>query len=131
MKEKLVFEDNRGAIFSICEKADVIRITSVKGAKRANHYHRNHGHVCIVTKGSIMYLERPVGSQNPPTQRYFKVGEQFSTEPMMEHLMLFPDHEVNEFYCFSFGPRDAESYEQDTVRLETCLKEIADLMEMP
>lgn len=110
--------DNRGEIFAVAERADIIKVTSVKGARRANHYHKEHGHWCLVTAGSLHYYERPVGSQQKPSYKVFNVGNMFWTGPMIEHVMLFPTYDQNEFYCFSVGARDPESYEKDTVRMD-------------
>lgn len=110
--------DDRGEIFRIAQSADVIKVTSVQGARRANHYHKEHGHSCLVTLGSIHYYERAVGSQGKPSCTVFNVGDLFWTGPMIEHVMLFPTYKDNEFYCFSVGARDPESYEKDTVRLD-------------
>lgn len=117
MTEKPLFKDKRGEIISIAEHADVIRITSVKGSRRANHYHREFGHWCLVTRGNIIYAERPVGSLERPEWKSYGLGECFWTGPMVEHVMLFPDFDENEFYCFSVGARDRDSYEKDTYRL--------------
>jgi hypothetical protein len=120
---RLLHEDARGKIIHIAERADVIKITSVRGARRANHYHRTFGHWCLVTKGCIEYYERKVGSTDKPTVASHMSGDLFWTGPMMEHLMLFPWQSDTEFYCFSVGARDRESYELDTVRLEFKLDE--------
>jgi hypothetical protein len=112
---KLLNEDSRGSIEHVAEQADVLRIISNPGARRANHWHRQHGHWCLVVSGSITYLERPLGDTEKPTVMVYGPGAQFWTGPNMEHLMLFPEHTV--FYCFSVGARDADSYATDTVPL--------------
>lgn len=117
----LLNKDTRGEIHSVAEKADVIFITSNAGSRRANHHHKEFGHWCLVTKGAIIYLERPFGAVGQPTQQTFKPGDLFWTGPLMEHLMMFPEEAA--FYCFSVGARDAESYETDTVRMDFQLDE--------
>ncbi len=118
---KLLHQDNRGSIEGIAEKADVLRITSTAGSRRANHFHKRFGHWCVVIYGEIEYFERPVGSAEPPTKETYGMAELFYTAPSMEHLMVFPVD--TEFYCFSTGARDGESYEEDTVRLDFQLDE--------
>jgi len=112
------FTDQRGVIEKICSNADVLKITSSKGARRANHYHKTTGHWCLVTEGSITYFERPVGSKDKPQVSKYQKGDIFWTGPMLEHLMLFEDYNYNEFLCFSTGARNQEDYENDLVRLE-------------
>lgn len=121
---RILCDDERGKIISIAERADVIKITSKLGARRANHFHKTYGHWCLVTVGSIESYERPVGSHDKPTVVWYYAGDLFWTGPMVEHLMLFPFDAVTEFYCFSVGARDRESYETDTVRLDFKLDEV-------
>lgn len=117
----LLFSDDRGKIVDVAKHADVLLIISVEGARRANHYHKRFGHWCLVTKGQIDYMERPLGSTDKPIRTSYTPRELFWTGPNVEHLMLFP--EDTEFYCFSVGARDADSYEDDTVRLDFQLDE--------
>lgn len=108
-------KDERGEIISVAKHADVLRITSKAGSRRAGHYHRRFGHHCLVVSGEITYLERPLGAKRKPDVCTYKTGETFWTGAEMEHLMLFPID--TEFFCFSVGARDHENYEDDTVRL--------------
>ena len=116
------FRDSRGTIENICENADVLRIRSAAGSRRAGHYHKTTGHWCLVTKGFIQYYERAVGATTKPTVRIYNVGDVFWTGPMLEHLMVFPYE--SEFLCFSTGKRDKESYESDLVRLDFDLDKV-------
>lgn len=116
-------KDERGVIEEICQDAHVLRITTKKGSRRAAHYHKTTGHWVFVTKGSIKYFERPVGSPSDPFIRTYKEGEIFYTGPLMAHLMLFEEYEDNEFLCFSTGKRDQINYENDLVRLDYNLDE--------
>lgn len=121
MQIETLNKDERGNIARIAANADVLLIYSNKGARRANHWHRQHGHWCHVVSGSITYLERPVDSTQKPTVKIYAAGHRFWTGPNMEHLMLFT--EPTEFFCFSVGARDAESYAADTVPLDFQLDE--------
>jgi hypothetical protein len=118
---KVLNNDERGTIIEVAKKADVLLISSRVGSRRANHYHKRFGHLCIVAEGCVHYYEREVGSKEKPTMKAYAKGETFDTRPMMEHLMLFPVETV--FYCYSYGARDKENYEDDTVRLAFQLDE--------
>lgn len=107
--------DERGEIIQVAEKADVLRITSNVGSRRANHFHRESGHWCLVISGMINYYERPVGAKESAAIRTYFPGDLFWTGPMVEHLMVFAQD--TQFYCFSTGARDPAHYEADTVRL--------------
>lgn len=122
---ELLCRDERGTIERIAPEADVIRILSKAGSRRANHYHKQHGHWCVVMTGEVTYLERPVGAGYKPSRRVYYKGDMFWTGPMVEHLMLFEDPtDDTVFYCFSVGKRDQGSYEADTVRLPYRLDEV-------
>ncbi len=116
--------DDRGAIFRICQDADVLRIICLPSTYRAAHYHKTSSHFCLVTGyGELHYWERPVGSQEKPDFKIYKHGDLFYTGPLLEHLMFFPG-QGSEFLCLSTGPRDRASYERDLVRLDVKLNEI-------
>lgn len=119
-----VFEDKRGTIENVLKQADVIRIKSNKGSRRAGHYHKEFGHWCLVTKGDITYYERRHGTNETPTKTVYNVGDVFWTGTMLDHLMVFENFDENEFYCFSEGNRDKENYETDTIRICDDLKAI-------
>lgn len=115
------FKDDRGEIVTWLRNCDVLSVTSKAGTKRANHYHRSSGHLSVVTKGSIEYYERPVGSTEKPKVTTYKAGEKFWSGPMVEHQMVF--NEESEFWFFSTGCRTQDEYEKDLVRLEFDLSE--------
>lgn len=116
--------DDRGIIEEICKNADVLRITSKIGSRRASHYHKATGHWCLVTRGSLTYFARPVNSQEKPTKKVYYKDDIFWTPPMEEHLMVFDEFNDNEFLCFSTGDRSQSNYEADLVRIEHKLDEI-------
>lgn len=115
------FVDERGEITTWLKNCDILSVTSKTGTNRANHYHKNSGHLTIVTKGSIHYYERPVGSTEKPTYKKYITGEKFWTGPMIEHQMVFD--EDSEFWFFSTGCRSQNEYENDLVRLNFNLSE--------
>jgi hypothetical protein len=115
------FQDARGVISTWLRSCDVLSVTSCAGSKRANHYHKTSGHLTVVTKGSLHYYERPVGSTQKPEHKVFGVGEQIWSGPMVEHQMVF--QEACEFWFFSTGCRTQKEYEEDLVRLDFDLSE--------
>lgn len=113
------FTDDRGAIDTIVEGhafSSVLKITSKKGAIRANHYHKEDYHFCVLESGKMEYYERPVGDQGKPTCVTITPGQVFYTKPMVEHAMKFLEDSV--FWCFSKKSRKQENYESDTVRVK-------------
>jgi dTDP-4-dehydrorhamnose 3,5-epimerase-like enzyme len=119
-----VFKDARGSIELLFDDptwGSVSRIYSEPGSRRANHYHKEDKHVCMVQYGRIIYYERPVGSQEKPKKIVIEAGETFYTQPMVEHTMIFPTTTL--FICFSKLSRMQDNYEKDTVRLDFNLDE--------
>jgi len=117
--EQPAFSDDRGEIKTIIEGrpfSSVLRISSKKGAIRANHYHKEDYHYCLLESGRMEYYERPVGSSEKPSCTVIRAGQVFYTPPMAEHAMKFLEDSV--FWCFSRNSRKQENYESDTVRVQ-------------
>jgi quercetin dioxygenase-like cupin family protein len=91
-------------------------ITSVKGAVRANHYHKTDWHYSYVVSGAVEYFVRPVGSRERPSQTRFPAGTMFFTPPNVEHAMFFPVDTA--FITFAKNVRDHEHHEEDVVRVK-------------
>lgn len=109
--------DERGSLQVLLrDEMSIVRIESRPGTRRADHWHRMDEHFCYVERGSIEYLERPVGSTEAPSRRLFTTGEMFWTGPNVEHAMRFLEHTV--FYAYSPSPRTVDAYENDLVRLK-------------
>ena len=116
---KIDFEsikDERGEIRRIAQNVDVLRITSVKGSKRASHRHLHSSHLCVLLSGSMTYYEKPVGQNIKPIKLKINPGDYFYTGKQIDHLMLFDEDSV--FDCYSYGSRNQESYENDLIRLD-------------
>jgi len=112
-------EDNRGKIADIFYKADlehVAIITSKKGVRRGDHYHKETTQHMLMTKGSLIYVYQPVDKSQPVKYIHLKEGQLVSTPPFEIHTLLFP--EDNEFIVFSSGLRGGQDYEKDTFRVE-------------
>lgn len=110
--------DERGEIVPLvdCDMKSALIISSNKGSIRANHYHKKDWHYCYVISGSIEYYHRPVGSSEAPEKITIHTGQLFFTPPMVEHAMVFPEDTV--FLTLARNPRDQQTYEKDTVRVE-------------
>ena len=111
------FIDDRGVIQNLIDArfTSAVRIESVKGAVRANHYHKTDYHYCWLDKGEMVYYQRPVGSKEKPQRRVIRAGEMFYTPPMYEHAMHFTQDSV--FFVFGRNNREMENYEEDTIRI--------------
>lgn len=91
-------------------------ITSVRGAVRANHYHKTDWHYSYVVSGAVRYFWRPVGSKQRASEQLFVAGTMFFTPPMVEHAMFFPEQTA--FITFAKNIRDHEHHESDVVRVK-------------
>ena len=117
LQPRTPFVDARGEILNLVdapfESAAVI--TSVKGAVRANHYHRTDYHYSWLQSGGLIYYHRPVGDRNPPKRWVIKPGHIFFTPPMYEHSMQFTEESV--LVVCARNNREMAHYEADTVRV--------------
>ncbi len=111
------FVDARGQILNLVDArfASVVRITSVKGAVRGNHYHKTDYHFCWLEEGGLVYYERPVHSRARAVRRVIRPGQLFFTPPMTEHMMAFTKDSV--FFVFARNHRGSADYEADTLRV--------------
>lgn len=111
------FKDERGIIQPMVDApiGGAAIIHSVKGAYRANHFHRLDWHYCYMISGSMAYYHRPQGSIEKPAREVFKAGDMFYSPPMVEHTMEFL--EDSSFVVLSGLHREHENYEQDVVRV--------------
>ena len=111
------FLDDRGEILNLIDapftSAAVIR--SVKGAVRANHYHKTDYHYCWLQEGGMIYRQRPVGDTEPPQAWTIEPGQLFFTPPMYEHSMHFTEDSI--LFVFAKNNREMDNYEADTVRI--------------
>lgn len=111
------YVDARGEILNLLDapfgSASVIR--SVKGAVRANHYHKTDSHYCWLQSGGLMYYHRPVGDVSPPRGWKIEPGQMFYTPPMYEHAMHFTEDSV--LLVLARNSRESADYESDTVRV--------------
>jgi dTDP-4-dehydrorhamnose 3,5-epimerase-like enzyme len=111
-------EDDRGFIQSISDldmKSASIIYTK-KNQWRANHYHKKDWHFIYVTKGSFEYYFRKTNSNEKIKKKIVSVGQLLFTGNMVDHAMFYT--EETEILVVSKNPRDQETYEEDTVRID-------------
>ena len=111
-------EDDRGFIQSISDldmKSASIIYTK-KNQQRANHYHKKDWHFIYVTKGSFEYYFRKTNSNEKIKKKVVGVGQLLFTGNMVDHAMFYT--EETEILVVSKNPRDQETYEEDTVRID-------------
>ena len=109
-------DDVRGNILSIVDYQinNVSLITCTAGSIRSNHYHKKDFHFMYVLEGKIDYFYKRL---NDNSINYFSVlpGDNIFTPKKEIHATFFP---VETKLIVSSGfPRDKETYEADTVRV--------------
>lgn len=111
------FVNQNGAIQNLLLKPlqSVAALTSVRGAIRANHYHRTDWHYAYVVRGRVLYFERAIGEHRVTEPQSFGPGEMFFTPPLREHAMLFTEDSL--ILTFAKNVRSHEEHEADLVRV--------------
>ena len=120
-----VHQDDRGIIADIFYKTNIEHVAIIKSepnAIRGNHYHKETTQSMLMTKGSLEYWYKPVGSDDPSKMYLCKVGDLITTEPYEIHALRITD-EGNEFIVFSEGKRGGMDYESDTYRVDSIIGE--------
>ncbi len=102
--------------------SSVLKITSKENTSKGNCYHINDRQFCYVICGQVKLLKRPVGSKEKPQEYIINSGESFIINSLEEYVILFLKKTIMDCYCRL--PRDEESYEEDTVKLNFNLLEI-------
>ena len=116
---KSITRDNdiRGSIISIVDDVvqNVSLITCNAGSIRSNHYHKKDFHYMYVLEGEIDYFYKEL---NNDYVHYFKVKKNdiIFTPKNEIHATFFPLN--TKLIVSSMLPRDQETYEKDTVRVE-------------
>ena len=116
---KSITRDNdiRGSIISIVDDVvqNVSLITCNAGSIRSNHYHKKDFHYMYVLEGEIDYFYKEL---NNDVIHYFKVKKNdiIFTPKNEIHATFFPLN--TKLIVSSMLPRDQETYENDTVRVE-------------
>jgi len=119
------FEDERGKIADIFYKKNINHVAiihSEPNVMRGNHYHKESTQHMLITKGSLEYWHKPLGSNEKPEMVLLQAGDFVSTPPFELHALIIRD-DGNEFIVFSEGPRGGSDYESDTFRVECFVPE--------
>lgn len=116
--KKLVpaFQDARGVITDILQHTPVDSvsvITCVKGAIRANHYHKKSIQYSYVLSGQILaYTQLPDGSVEA---QHLVEGDMLESPPLERHALHAVEDSV--LLIITRGPRGGKGYEDDTFRV--------------
>ena len=89
--------ESRGRIIPVAEGLfkTVLIIESVKGAKRANHYHKTDTHIMHMISGKARYVERGLDQAfGYSVDRVVGPGDQIVTVPNVAHAMEFLEDSV-------------------------------------
>ena len=114
--------DDRGRILSIVDHQimNVSLIETYPNSMRSNHFHHKDFHFMYILEGEIDYFFKPLNSDEVT---YLKIqpGQTIFTPNNEIHSCHFP---VNTKMVVSSGhPRDRDTYEADTVRVDFINKE--------
>jgi len=109
--------DSRGSIVSIVDYKiqNVSIIETNPKSFRSNHFHHKDFHFMYVLEGEIDYFYKSFDNNEI---KYFKVtkDQTIFSPPSEIHSCYFPIHTV--LIVSSGFPRDQETYEKDTVRVD-------------
>jgi len=114
------FKDDRGQITDLLENENinaVTVITFVRGAVRANHFHKLTTQWNYLISGKIKLVTQAPGG--PLVETIMMPGDFIVTGPNVSHALVAL--EESSLMVFARGPRGGRGYENDTFRLETPL----------
>lgn len=119
------FENSAGWIQNLLLRGcrSVAAILSLRGSRRANHFHKTDWHYTYVASGTVFYFERAVGFDEMPEPLVFRTGEVFFTPPMREHCMLFAEDTL--IVTMARNERSHDKHEDDVERVEFVTQKIA------
>lgn len=115
--------DERGEIVDIFYNGNIDHVAVVDSQPnvvRGNHYHKDSTQHMLMTKGSLEYWWKPLGSSQPPEMIVAKVGDIVTTPPNEIHALVIRE-DGNQFVVFSEGTRGGSDYESDTFRVESII----------
>ena len=109
------FSDERGSIENIADGTlgDVAIISSVAGAIRANHVHKDDWHLSYMVQGSMKYFWKDEDGKEKIVE--VKSGQMVYSPPGTPHKMVFL--EASSFIAIAAKNRSSKDYESDTTRL--------------
>ena len=95
-----------------------VLITSKKGSRRGDHYHKESEQYVYVLSGKMQLITQKLGGE--PLQTMLESGDLVHTPPLESHAFL--SLEDSTFLAISKGPRGGKTYEDDTYRLSKPLQ---------
>lgn len=113
---KPAFQDDRGQITDIIEHTpfdNVTVITCVKGAVRANHFHKESIQFSYVLSGRVRALTQ--SSDEPVKAAELSAGNLLETPAFEKHAIHALEDSV--LLIITRGPRGGKNYEDDTFRV--------------
>lgn len=122
-KLKIAFKDKRGSIADLFYKKNIHHVAIIKSRPnvcRGDHYHKKTTQWMYITKGSLEYWYKPLGSKLKPKMKLLKVGDMVETPPYEMHALKIGKN-GNEFIVFTVGKRGGKDYENDTFRFTPTL----------
>jgi len=125
---KPAFQDNRGQITDIIQHTpfdSVTVITCVKGAIRANHYHKESIQYSYVLSGHILALTQL--SDGPVEQAHLVSGDLLESHQFERHALHALEDSV--LLIITRGPRGGKNYEDDTFRVSPLQRDIVSKQE--
>ena len=122
IKPKINFNDRRGSIKDIFYKKKINHVAIIKskaGVRRGDHYHKKTTQWMLITKGSLEYWYKKLGSKSKQKKIVLKEGDLVKTPPKEMHALKIVKN--NEFFVFTEGKRGGKDYESDTYRFKPTL----------
>ena len=117
-------EDERGSILDIFYKKKINHVAIVDSnpnTLRGNHYHKMTTQHMLITKGSLEYWYKKLGSKDKAKMQLAEVGDLVTTPPLEVHALKILE-KGNQFIVFSEGLRGGSDYEADTFRVDSIVK---------
>lgn len=111
------FVNENGEIQNLVLKPmqSVTALRSVKGAVRANHWHRTDWHYTYVASGRVMYVESDGLGPGSGWMKVYEAGQLFFTRPLVRHAMVFLEDSL--IITMARNVRSHEEHEADLVRV--------------
>ena len=117
-------EDERGSILDIFYKKKINHVAIVDSnpnTLRGNHYHKMTTQHMLITKGSLEYWYKKLGSKDKAKMQLAEVGDLVTTPPLEVHALKILE-KGNQFIVFSEGLRGGSDYEADTFSVDSIVK---------
>ncbi len=117
-----IHADNRGYIADVLYKHPIDHvgiIDTVAKSIRGNHYHKLSTQHILITKGSLEYWYKPLGSSEAAQFVLLREYDFVTTPPEEIHALRML--EDNQFIVLSEGLRGGVDYEQDTYRTDSII----------